>query len=663
VKRPRHHLTAAELAEAALLGDLAVVLIVLGWVLPGGGLFQVAACTPFAALAARRRTRAVVLGTLAAMTVSFLLTGPGGASNLLLAALFGWPIGKGLRRGWGPVRTVVIALLVGWTSFSAGTVLTLLVFTRLRKLALKQIKASWTGMAKLIRQLGLEQVAHRGDQINKWTIEYWWIAIPAVLLVLGIGYTLISRVLARPALERLERALGAPATDAPAAAGLDLAPGPVPASLDDVVVRYPGSEREALPATSLLIPAGAYVAVLGENGSGKTTLGRLLAGRSPTAGSIRRPGSAGLGRPGGTAVVSQRPESQVLGVRVADDIVWGMADPDNVDVAGLLNAVGLAGFEGRETSTLSGGELQRLAIAAALARNPALLISDESTAMVDPEGRTQIVDLLRRLPEEQGLTVVHITHLIPESQGADLVVVLKRDAAEAASRSPHRSLSLVRLEGVGHVYGLGTPWAHRALTGVDLEIGEGDRLLVVGHNGSGKSTLAWVLAGLVHPSEGVATAVAANKPLDEVRGLAGIAFQHARLQLFRSTVEGDIRYGTELDDADVDRALDLVGLDPGRFRNRRVDRLSGGEQRRVALAGLLARQPKLLILDEPLAGLDPTSRKVLIDVLVGLRDRTGAATVIVTHDLDAAAELGDRILRLEGGRVVSDEQISERRTS
>jgi energy-coupling factor transport system ATP-binding protein len=418
-----------------------------------------------------------------------------------------------------------------------------------------------------------------------------------------------------------------------------------------------------LPATTLTIPAGAYVAVLGENGTGKTTLGRLLAGRIPTAGTIRRPGSAGLGRPGGTAVVSQRPESQVLGVRVADDVVWGMADPSRVDVAGLLAAVGLEGFEERETSTLSGGELQRLAIAAALARRPALLISDESTAMVDPEGREQIVDLLRRLPEEQGLTVVHITHLVPESQGADLVVVLRRDGAEASIRSAPRSLALARLENVGHVYGLGTPWAHRALTGVDLEIDEGDRLLVVGHNGSGKSTLAWILAGLVRPSEGEATAVGAGKPLDEARGLAGVAFQHARLQLFRSTVEGDIRYGTDFDDADVDRALELVGLDPGRFRSRRVDQLSGGEQRRVALAGLLARQPKLVILDEPLAGLDPSSRKSLIDVLVGLRDRTGAATVIVTHDLDAAAELGDRIIRLEEGRVISVESVGERRTS
>src|SRR5205807_2651514 len=115
--------------------------------------------TPFAALAARHRTRAVVLGSLAAMTVCFLLTGPGGASNLVLAALFGWPIGRGLHHGWGRVRIVLTALLVGWTSFSAATVATLLVFVRLRKLALMQIKASWAGMAKLLRKAGFEAVA------------------------------------------------------------------------------------------------------------------------------------------------------------------------------------------------------------------------------------------------------------------------------------------------------------------------------------------------------------------------------------------------------------------------------------------------------------------------------------------------------------------------
>ena len=107
------------------------------------------------------------------------------------------------------------------------------------------------------------------------------------------------------------------------------------------------------------------VALVGDNGSGKSTLARLLAGRPPTAGEVARPGSAALGQSGGTAMVMQHPETQILGVRVADDVVWGLHDAANVDVAGLLDVVGLGGMENRETSTLSGGELQRLAVAAA----------------------------------------------------------------------------------------------------------------------------------------------------------------------------------------------------------------------------------------------------------------------------------------------------------
>ena len=211
---------------------------------------------------------------------------------------------------------------------------------------------------------------------------------------------------------------------------------------------------------------------------------------------------------------------------------------------------------------------------------------------------------------------------------------------------------MIRLDGVGHIYAPRTPWAHRALTGIDLAVQPGERVLVTGPNGSGKSTLAWILAGLILPTEGVAAID--GRALSDAIGTVTIAFQHARLQLFRPTVEDDIRFGARLDDDQIDAALDVVGLDPGRFRPRRVDSLSGGEQRRVVLAGLLARRPRLMVLDEPLAGLDSGARQSLVDVLAHLRREGGLATVIVSHDLDDAAVLADRVVALEVGRVVSD---------
>jgi len=211
------------------------------------------------------------------------------------------------------------------------------------------------------------------------------------------------------------------------------------------------------------------------------------------------------------------------------------------------------------------------------------------------------------------------------------------------------------LDGVGHVYSAGTPWAHRALQDVNLELEDGSRIIVVGPNGSGKSTLAWILAGLLTPSDGKVTLD--DGPLSIEESHTAMAFQHARLQLLRPTVGEDVRFGLDIDDAAVDRALTDVGLDPMRFRARRIDELSGGEQRRVALAGVLARRPRVLVLDEPLAGLDAPSREALVQVLGRLP--SALTTIIVTHDTEDAERIADRALVLSDGRIVADGPVAE----
>src|SRR5208283_1218268 len=199
-------------------------------------------------------------------------------------------------------------------------------------------------------------------------------------------------------------------------------PEPVPVELERVSYQYPGSFAWAVAEVSLNVEPRSFIALVGPNGSGKSTLVRLLAGRlSPTLGTIRRAGDPGLGRPRGTSMIFQRPESQVLGVRERDDVVWGLPPERRPDVSVLLARVGLAGFEERETAGLSGGELQRLAIAAALAREPRLLISDEATAMIDAPGRAEVVALLEALAAS-GITVVHVTHRPAEAAKADSVV-------------------------------------------------------------------------------------------------------------------------------------------------------------------------------------------------------------------------------------------------
>jgi energy-coupling factor transport system ATP-binding protein len=426
----RGRLRPVELAEAAVLSDLAVGLILLGAFLPGGAILLAMSVTPFAALALRHRVRAVLIGSTAGATVAFLVGGTAVLAQVAASAMLGVAVGVAVRRAWGYPRTVALAVACAWAPAAAVTDGVLWLFTNLRRLTLAQVNVTWRGDRHLLRRFGLAGVAHRGDHVVHWIVRHWWLTLPTAELLATLGATWVARAIARPALARLQAAfpadvLLAPDALAPSAPSpSDAVVDPVPIVLDDVSYRYPGATRDALADVDLEVPAGAFVAVLGPNGSGKSTLARVLAGRPPTKGRVDRPGGAGLGRDGGTAIVFQRPESQVLGVRVRDDVVWGLPPDHPVDVGALLALVGLAGFEDRETATLSGGELQRLAIAAALARQPRLLVSDESTTMLDPEGRDELTALLRRLGAEQGVTVVHVTHRLEEAAAADRVVRL-----------------------------------------------------------------------------------------------------------------------------------------------------------------------------------------------------------------------------------------------
>jgi energy-coupling factor transport system ATP-binding protein len=442
--------------------------------------------------------------------------------------------------------------------------------------------------------------------------------------------------------------------------------GPVPARLRDVRFRYDGANHDALGPVSLTVDAGEHVAVTGPNGSGKTTLMLLLSGRSPTAGTVDRPGAVGLGKAGGTAVVLQHPESQVLGTRVADDVVFGLPPGASTDVDGLLAEVGLDGLAERDTGGLSGGELQRLAVAGALAREPALLIADEVTSMVDQQGREGLISVLSGLTKNHRMSLVHITHYNDEAESADRIidltgsggtadnVVMVSTAPAPVPTSAHARRDgspLLELTGVGHEYGSGTPWASTALRDVDLVVNEGDGVLIHGLNGSGKSTLAWIMAGLLAPTSG--TCLLDGRPVVDQVGAVAISFQAARLQLMRGRVDMEIAAASGLDYYDHSQIVDAlakVGLDPA-IGLRRIDQLSGGQMRRVVLAGLLARSPRVLILDEPLAGLDAASQRGLLGLLSALRRDAGLTVIVISHDFSGLEGLCPRTLHLRGGAV------------
>ena len=683
----------AELAEAAVLGDLSLVLEVLGWFIPlVGAAFQGLAVVPFAALAARQRARTAIVAMLAASSVSFLVGGVGIVLQTAVAGTLGLAVGTAYRRRWNPGAAVLVAAVTTAIPVAAISLVAEALSPGLRRLAFAQVQILWRDIRAVLKLAGFNSLASGGDRAVHWITVHWWLTVPLFELVaVLLAAALCARYL-WPFLVRLEKDQPAPA-EMPvwgdgenAKAGADVAP--VPVALERVSYQYPGSLAWAVAEVSLAVDEGSFLAVVGPNGSGKSTLVRLVAGRlSPTLGSVKRAGEPGFGALGGTSMIFQRPESQVLGVRARDDVVWGLPPAQHTDVQTLLRRVGLAGFEERETAGLSGGELQRLAIAASLARQPKLLISDEATAMIDGPGRAEVVALLESLAAS-GMTVIHVTHREAEAARADNTILMEggrlvtsppRLPSSAASgsrparfepprtssapstgddlsvpewaRPPQRSL--LRVRDLGYVYANGTPWARRALAGVDLDLKRGEGIVVTGDNGSGKSTLAWLLAGLLVPTEG--EVLLNGEDIVAGTGAVGISFQHARLQLIRPTVLADVAYGADLDRAAT--ALQAVGLDQLAMGQRRVDELSGGEQRRVALAGLLVRDPVLLVLDEPYAGLDDEARAGLAAVLARLRHERDMATLVVSHDLDNAELLGDRVVTIEDGRVVAERRL------
>ncbi len=219
------------------------------------------------------------------------------------------------------------------------------------------------------------------------------------------------------------------------------------------------------------------------------------------------------------------------------------------------------------------------------------------------------------------------------------------------------------IEHLNHEYLAGSVLAFPALKDISLTIQEGEFLSVIGHTGSGKSTLMQHLNGLLLPTGGsvLVDALDTRDKAQRIRArrLVGMVFQYPEYQLFEETVAKDIAFGpknlhlsSEEIDTRVKEAMTLVGLDPAVFSEKSPFDLSGGEKRRTALAGIVAMRPKYLVLDEPMAGLDPSGRLAILDMMERLRESTGCTIVMVSHSMDDVARHADRIAVLDHGALV-----------
>lgn len=414
-------------------------------------------------------------------------------------------------------------------------------------------------------------------------------------------------------------------------------------------------------------------------------------------------------------LVFQNPDDQIVTSVVADDVAFGPENLGvpraqiSVRVARELRRVAMEKYAHADPSRLSGGQRQRVCIAGALAMEPSVLVLDEPSSLLDVRGRAAIMRVMGRLAAA-GATLVHVTHFMDEALAADRVVVMQHghvalegtpDEVFAAKNAqviealglemPFEARLAVALRQAGAAGGaIATPGAPsdekpaacahtaeplailardlgfsygpgaQALDGVSLEVPVRATTAIVGQTGSGKSTLLRLLCGLEAADAGSLTVCGINAATKrgrrQVRRAVGYVMQHPERQLFAQTVAEDVAFGPRnqgLSAAEVEgrvaHALDLVGL--ADRRDASPFELSGGQQRLAAIAGVLAMEPELLVLDEPTAGLDPRGRARLRALMADLAAH-GVTLLQVTHSMEDAAR-ADHVVVLDQSHVLA----------
>ncbi len=499
---------------------------------------------------------------------------------------------------------------------------------------------------------------------------------------------------------------------------------PVPAAVrvDGWGWRYSARAAWAVRELTLRVEPGERVLLLGASGAGKSTVLAGLAGvlggedDGESAGALLVDGRDPARARGVSGLLLQDPDAQVILARVGDDVAFGC---ENLGVPraeiwprvrAALDAVGLDLPLEHPTAALSGGQKQRLGLAGLLAMRPGLLLLDEPTANLDPEGVAEVREAVGAALAATGATLIVVEHRVAVWRDlVDRVVVLDADGGVLADGAPDAVLAdaagVLRAAGVwlpdaavpeppvvvpgerllsaeALAFGRGPAVVRRrrrrarsdrSVDGatlhalpdrVDLTLAEGSALALTGRNGAGKSTLALTLGGLLPPlggrleAEPLLAAGAAREPSQwrsrELLTRIGSVFQNPEHQLLASTVRDELAAGPRalgLPDDEVRRRVDelLDRLRLAALADANPFTLSGGQKRRLSVATALATRPRILVLDEPTFGQDANTWAGLVETIAGLR-REGHAVVTATHDAEFVAAIGAESLRLGAGR-------------
>lgn len=511
----------------------------------------------------------------------------------------------------------------------------------------------------------------------------------------------------------------------------------------------------ALDHVDLNVEQGQFIAILGHNGSGKSTLAKHInALLSPSEGTIwvdemdvsKEENVIPVRRSAG--MVFQNPDNQIIASVVEEDVAFG---PENLGIPteeilervdSSLKAVGMTKYRTHSPNKLSGGQKQRVAIAGVVAMEPKCIVFDEPTAMLDPNGRKEVLATAHRLNREKGVTILLITHYMEEVVDADYVYVMEKgriimdgtpreifsrvdelkehrldvpqmtlladwlrksgldipkgiltreelvDAVMKAGGNAVKQDTAVEnkqalpvkdwengnammiLDHVNYCYSEGTAYQIQALKDVNLQIPKGQFIGIIGHTGSGKSTLIQHLNGLIRATSGHIYVDGQDiydedYPMKELRNKVGLVFQYPEHQLFETTNFEDVCFGPKnqgLDKKTVElrafEALQNVRFPEELYYQPPFD-LSGGQKRRVAIAGVLAMKPDVLILDEPTAGLDPAGRDEILNLIAKMHEELGITVILVSHSMEDVAKYVERIIVMNQGEVMYDDVPKE----
>ena len=512
-----------------------------------------------------------------------------------------------------------------------------------------------------------------------------------------------------------------------------------------------GTQR-AIDEVDIQIEKGRFIAILGHNGSGKSTFAKHINALLVPGGGTMWVGGRDTKDEDGlwnirqsAGMVFQNPDNQIIATVVEEDVGFG---PENLGVPtkeiwqrvdDALEKVGMTEYRYRSPNKLSGGQKQRVAIAGVVAMRPECIVLDEPTAMLDPNGRKEVIRTVRDLQKQEKVTVILITHYMEEVTDADYIYVmdkgkvvmegkpeqifskvdllkhyrldvpqatavadelirkgfpvsagtLTREALcrEVVSLARERGRiqdplgkevyrdevksrpdgdPVLRLKNLNYIYNPGTAYEKRAMKGVDLDIWKGEFIGIIGHTGSGKSTLIQHLDGLIRATGGELFFQGENiyqegYSMKTLRQQVGLVFQYPEHQLFEADVLSDVCFGPKnqgLSDEEcrqrAKEALQMVGF-PETLYNASPFDLSGGQKRRVAIAGVLAMRPKVLVLDEPTAGLDPKGRDDILDQIALLQKTTHMTVILVSHSMEDVARYVDRIIVMNHGEKIFDD--------